>query len=144
MEDLVSHELEAIMRDINVSIEKNAGIVSPLTLFQLPSFNLAWIAVAGSRFDHDDPQLLKLLQLMSQIFKTAKVSGGLLGTFPWLQRLAPRLFNNNALTHLYRSSQAFIKVSIASLLTTSKINVNLNPKQRFFIQSGFIPVIIRS
>ena len=110
MQDIVRDELEAIMRDINVSIENNAGTVSPHILFQLPSLNLAWAAVAGQRFDHDDPQVLELLRLMSEIFRTAKVTGGLLGTFPWLQRVAPRLFNSNALISLYCSSQIFMKV----------------------------------
>ena len=64
-----------------------------------PSISLTWAAVAGFRFDHDDPKIRELVTLMSKYMEKSMLVVGLLLAFPWLKKIFLRTSVWNT-THL--------------------------------------------
>ena len=109
MQGFVNEEMDAIIRQLDDSIEERGGVLSPNALFQLPSFNLAWASAAGFRFDHNDAKIKELLRLNSELIKAVRVNNP--GeAFPILKKIFPSAFGYKELFRVNRTIQEFIRV----------------------------------
>ncbi|CAH0383071.1 unnamed protein product [Bemisia tabaci] len=74
--------------------------------------NVLWTIVAGSRFSLDDPQLSRLLELMSSRGKAFDMSGGVLNQFPWIRFFAPEKSGYKLISSLNSQLRDFIVAEI--------------------------------
>ncbi|CAG7678345.1 unnamed protein product, partial [Allacma fusca] len=59
-------EMHDLSRLLDQTIEQNNGVIEPNRIFCIPGVNIAWASAAGARFEHTDPQILKLVSLMAE------------------------------------------------------------------------------
>lgn len=113
MEELILAELKDLLHELEPAAEQ-ASAVSLGPLLPPSVLNVLWALTAGTRFPHGDPQLQRLLDLMSQRGKAFDMAGGVLGTLPWLRHLAPERTGYNLLTRLNASLKELLEETIAS------------------------------
>jgi hypothetical protein len=59
-------------------------------IFNISVINGLWTLISGSKFELDDPRLIKLIQYMDLAIKLSG-NTGVLTIFPWLRDIAPQM-----------------------------------------------------
>jgi methyl farnesoate epoxidase/farnesoate epoxidase len=102
-------EMDELTRTLDLAIEQNKGFVEPQNLFRIPSINIAWASAAGSRFDHKDPKIIKLVNLMADFTQNAKIMEGVAAAYPILLKWFPKFFTISKLSSIDDEIHAFLK-----------------------------------
>ncbi len=59
--------------------------------FHAVFLNVIWSLLSGKRFTENDPQVTKFLDVTNKFGESGQIASGILGLFPALNKLAPRL-----------------------------------------------------
>ncbi|CAG7719784.1 unnamed protein product [Allacma fusca] len=108
-------EMHDLSRLLDQAIEQNNGVIEPHTLFRIPSVNIAWASAAGSRFEHTDPKILKLVSLMSEFTSTASILDGVPAAFPFLLRWFPSFFSIQRLSDIDDEMHQFLRTLLSDI-----------------------------
>ena len=87
MEEVIAEELVQFTAFLKKFVGKPFEI-SPK--FSLPLINILWRLASGEQFEYDDPQLVKLLEKVTLLFRVMSSPGDkILLAFPWMRKFAP-------------------------------------------------------
>jgi len=89
LEPLIAEELKVFTTELKSQIKNGTGVIEIDHQFQTVFMNVVWSLLTGSRFQHDDPKLHRILKLNRAYAQSAKFGGGLVGLFPELLYMAP-------------------------------------------------------
>jgi hypothetical protein len=95
-ETFIEEELEHLMKRMDTmrseakTLTGQEDVVCMKKFFSVSALNIIWSLIAGSRFHHDDKQLQKLVQLMSEIVRLLAVGEDIIAAFPVLRHILPR------------------------------------------------------
>jgi hypothetical protein len=110
LETLVLEEMKEFADNWKSMIYEGGGsaVVKIEQQFNPVFLNVIWSLLTGKRFQQDDPQLTKFIDVTNIIRGDGQVASGIFGLFPALIKLAPRLTgftehheNNAALYKFY-------------------------------------------
>jgi hypothetical protein len=68
--------------------------------------------MAGARYSRDDAELLILLEKLRSLFRSGNASGGIVGVFPILMKIAPVLSGYAKTLSVTADMQDFFRVSV--------------------------------
>ena len=91
VEAFIQREMEDLNRTLDSAITDLDGIIEPCDLFQIPTVNIVWTLVSGTRFSHMDPQAVKLAKYIEDFSHEISLGTGILNAYPFLMNLAPSL-----------------------------------------------------
>jgi len=89
IEPLIIEELKVFSEELKAQIQKNNGIIEISNQFQTVYMNTIWSLVTGTRFEHDDPKLHRILELNRMYAASGQIGGGIVGLFPEVINYAP-------------------------------------------------------
>ena len=110
MESIVSVELEEMMSRLT-KVATSDGIIVFERFFQLSLLNVLWSMLAGKRYSHDDPKLLKLLEINSLWFQSGSFGAGIITAFPFIRFLLPELTGSNMMIKGNSAVYEFLRVN---------------------------------
>ncbi|XP_021945308.1 methyl farnesoate epoxidase isoform X2 [Folsomia candida] len=85
METVIHEEIsELIMR-----LKSGPNPVRLDNAFGPPVINVLWVILSGKRSPHDDPDFLRLLHLLYEVFRSGNADGGALQDWPFLRFFPP-------------------------------------------------------
>lgn len=85
-EGVILEETEQLMKEM-----KEKEVVQVAGLFSVPSINVLWSMIAGTRYAHDDADFKSLLYKLNNYFRSGSPAGNLETIFPILKKIAPGL-----------------------------------------------------
>jgi len=97
-ETFIEEELDHLMKRMDEMRSEAAtqasaaekDVVCMKKFFSVSALNIIWSLIAGFRFHHDDKQLQKLVQLMSEIVRLLAVGEDIIAAYPVLRHVLPR------------------------------------------------------
>ncbi|ODM88681.1 Methyl farnesoate epoxidase [Orchesella cincta] len=89
MENLILEELNEVIKRFQATEGKPTG--SMKETLSLAVINALWSVVSCQRFQHDDPQLMKLVNNTSKAVQDIFEKGGLIAFIPWLRHIMPEM-----------------------------------------------------
>lgn len=91
MEQIIKDELEEFVAVFKEKVESTNQdrILNMTGVFNTFFVNVVWLLIHGERFPYRDPKFQQLLDLVHDVTKSGKFGGGLLGSYPFLQKYAP-------------------------------------------------------
>ncbi|GFG40194.1 hypothetical protein Cfor_09782 [Coptotermes formosanus] len=105
-EAVILEETEQLMIEM-----KEMKVVQVSGLFNIPSVNVLWSMIAGTRYAHDDADFKLLLHKLNSFFRSGSPAGNLATIFPVLKKIAPELCGHkkkmealNELTNFFRKT----------------------------------------
>lgn len=93
MHSVIIEEVNLLMEEFRKQTKTTGGILKFRNTFSLSVLNVLWCMVAGIRYEHDDPRLLKLLNHIFKLSKSVTFGNPLELLVPYLAKLAPGFFN---------------------------------------------------
>ncbi len=110
MQSAIEAETSLLIEEFKEAVIKNHGIISIRTTFVLPVLNVLWCMVAGQRYAHNDPKLLKLVEQNFLLTKSIKFGDPLEFTFKWIEKIFPSIFNETFRHKVYKEGFKFMQV----------------------------------
>ncbi|ODM93688.1 Methyl farnesoate epoxidase [Orchesella cincta] len=87
MEVTVREELKHFHGRMSNIAKKNGGQYRMERFFQSSIMSILWVMMAGERYDHDDPNLERLLKINSTWFQSGNFGAGMVVAYPFLRFL---------------------------------------------------------
>ena len=107
MEMFVGRETSDIQKTLDRLVTEGDGHFVPHHFFDIPALNIVWAMITGTRFDHGDPEVRKLVDGMIKVNHALKFTGGILSAFPILHKVLPDSLLG--LNHLHEEMGQFRK-----------------------------------
>lgn len=85
MEGVISEELRHFHDRFSAIAKKNGGRHRMERFFQPSIMSILWALMAGERYNHDDPNLERLLKINSTWFQTGNFGAGVVVAYPFLR-----------------------------------------------------------
>ncbi|ODM94784.1 Methyl farnesoate epoxidase [Orchesella cincta] len=82
MHSAIQDELTEVVYELKESIKENNGIHYFDTCFTISTLNVLWSMLAGRRYEHSDPNLLKLLKIMRKMMESCNFGNSFLLAYP--------------------------------------------------------------
>ncbi|CAG7824737.1 unnamed protein product, partial [Allacma fusca] len=93
LEYYINTEVEDTILKLEEITER--GIFQPHGFFHVPTLNILWYFIAGTRFSHSDPELQELLQYFYAWNRSFNLGATMLHSYPWL-RYIPKLTEHDS------------------------------------------------
>lgn len=87
MESVISEEIKSFHERLTTIAKKNGDKVHMERFFQPSIMSILWALMAGERYNHDDPNLDRLLKINSTWFQTGNFGAGVVVAYPFLRFL---------------------------------------------------------
>lgn len=101
------------MQELVKTIKSSGSDVALHNMLAPCVLNVLWALTAGNRFSPSDPQLTRLLTLMTARAKAFDMAGGVLSQLPLLAWLAPEWSGYNIICSLNNELNALLQVWLA-------------------------------
>jgi len=82
LEALIIEELKVFSEELKSKMQNGVAIVEISDQLQPVYMNSIWSLVTGVRYEHNDPELLRILELNSAYLESGQQGGGIAGLFP--------------------------------------------------------------
>jgi len=112
MEKVIHLELSDLINELDMQSTANNGIHNMHEFFTLSLLNILWSMVAGTRYLHDDPQLIKLMKINETLFRSGNFGNSILFAFPALRNYFPVSTGMQAQWDFYNASKKFFRVCL--------------------------------
>nr|XP_032520756.1 farnesoate epoxidase-like [Danaus plexippus plexippus] len=132
MESIISEECKAL---INLRLQDAGTTIIVNRMFDVSIVNILWKLVAGKRYNLKDKQLLSLCNLITQSFKVADMSGGILNFLPFLRFIMPNLIGYTELKNIHNTLYDFLKNTIEEHKATIDVHKPRDVIDVFLIES---------
>jgi hypothetical protein len=110
MQSVIELEICDIVQEIKEEIKKTDGVLRVRTNFLLSVLNVLWCMIAGQRYAHDDPKLVKMLEKNFAMTKAQTFIDPVLLAFPFLRTVCPKLFKIDLIMKTYEESHKYSQV----------------------------------
>ncbi|KAJ4434996.1 hypothetical protein ANN_23568 [Periplaneta americana] len=107
MEGFILDEVEDTL-----SYMKELKVMQVTGLFSVPTLNVLWGMIAGTRYDRNDERLKDLLNRLTMNFRSGNPTGGIINIFPILMTIAPGLSGFTKFKETLVNLQNYIGLSI--------------------------------
>ncbi|CAL8148197.1 unnamed protein product [Orchesella dallaii] len=123
MQSVIEAETTDLVKEFNETIKNHGGIMKIRTKFVLSLLNTLWCMVAGQRYPHDDPTLIKL---MDRNFEMTK-SRSFIDPFHFLlpkriKDMFPSISKEDVRLRVYKECHDFTKILIDERKTEGMYN----------------------
>ncbi|CAL8121418.1 unnamed protein product [Orchesella dallaii] len=109
MHPIIQAELEEVMTNIKTKIKEDNGIITFDGYFSISTLNLMWSMLAGARYEHSDPKLLKLTQVIKDFLASNNVTTNVLFAFPEWRHWFPDLTGMTAQRKCFKETNDFFQ-----------------------------------
>ncbi|ODM94255.1 Methyl farnesoate epoxidase [Orchesella cincta] len=82
MHSVIQSELTDIVYELRKYVKENNGIQNFDCYFTLTTLNVLWSMLAGTRYEHSDPKLLRLIKVMRDMMTSANLGNSILLAYP--------------------------------------------------------------
>ncbi|CAL8124690.1 unnamed protein product [Orchesella dallaii] len=82
MHPVIESELKSIVNEMKLNVKENNGIHTFDCYFTLSILNVLWSMLAGTRFEHSDPRLVKLIKLVREMMSSCNFGNSILLAYP--------------------------------------------------------------
>jgi len=110
LETLIIEELKVFSDELKSQLQNGEAVIEISNQFQTVFMNSIWSLATGTRFEHDDPELHRLLELNRQYAECAQIGGGIAGLFPEVLYRFPNWSGYNKLKGIQSEMQKFMEV----------------------------------
>lgn len=110
MQSAVEAETSALIKEFNDAILKDGGIIRVRTTFVLSVLNVLWCMVAGQRYEHDDPKLVKMMDRNFAMTKSITFAEPFHLAFSWVKRIFPSIFKEDLRLRVFDECHKFTQV----------------------------------
>ncbi|CAG7820993.1 unnamed protein product [Allacma fusca] len=107
VEHCIATEMEDILQKIEAIVQQECTF-QPHGFFHVPTLNVLWNLIAGSRFSHNDQKLTELLKYFYKWNRSFNLGATALHAFPWLRHI-PKLTEHDAWVNGHLKFSAFFK-----------------------------------
>lgn len=111
MHGVIIEESNVLMDEFKKTLKSTGGVVKFRNTFSLSVLNVLWCMVAGIRYEHDDPRLLKLLDHTFKLSKSATFGNPIELIIPFTRKIFPWLFKANLRYKVFDEIHVLSKVS---------------------------------
>ena len=91
LQALVRIEVDGIIKKLGAIVDeggsKGYGTFAPRHFYQLASANVMFQTMFGRRFDPNDEQMSKVLELLNTVSRETNLGGTVLELFPWIRHI---------------------------------------------------------
>ncbi|CAL8109453.1 unnamed protein product [Orchesella dallaii] len=112
MHSVIIAEVNLLADDFKKKIKSDYGVVKFRNTFSLTVLNVLWCMVAGIRYEHDDPRLLKLMGHVFNMSKSVTFGNPLELILPVTKKIAPWLHKANLRNKVFDSCHELSKTLI--------------------------------
>jgi methyl farnesoate epoxidase/farnesoate epoxidase len=115
MIEMCENEAEFCLNDFRKLIESRGGksaIVTMPNILTSYILNTLWQFMAGVRYDKDNEELRKLINMLNDLFKSIDMKGALFSHFPLLQYIAPEASGYNSYVRFHNNLHAFTRAEV--------------------------------
>jgi len=117
MQSVIEAEITDIVQEIRLETSKSSGILTIRTNFLLSVLNVLWCMIAGHRYAHGDPRLVKMLEKNFAMTKAQTFVDPVVLAFPFLRDWFPKLFQADLIAKVYHESHLYSQVRILAIVT---------------------------
>ncbi|ODM90561.1 Methyl farnesoate epoxidase [Orchesella cincta] len=112
MHSVIITEVNLLADEFRKKIKSDNGVVKFRNTFSLSVLNVLWCMVAGIRYEHDDPRLLKLMGHIFNMSKSVTFGNPLELMLPFTKKFAPWLLKANLRNKVFDSCHELSKTLI--------------------------------
>ncbi len=116
MQSAIEAETTALEKDFKKAIDTKNGIVRIRTTFVLSVLNVLWCMVAGQRYEHDDPKLVKMMDRNFAMTKSTTFAEPFNLAFSWVKKIFPSIFKEDLRLRVFAECHQFTQVIISSMI----------------------------
>ena len=87
MEFFIRREIAELQKSLDKIVTEKYGVFQSAHFFDVPALNIVWALITGTRYQHDDPQVHKLVQGVTEMNNALQFGGGVLNAFPFLHKI---------------------------------------------------------
>ncbi|ODM91034.1 Methyl farnesoate epoxidase [Orchesella cincta] len=109
MHSFIQAELVDLVNELKSSVKKNNGIHTFNNFFNLPSLNIVWSMLAGTRFEQNDPKMLKLVKMVEDFAASLSLANGVLLAFPEWKDWFPNLTGMSTQRKCFKETNDFFQ-----------------------------------
>lgn len=109
MQSAVEEEVQELIQEIGNIAGENGGCMKIRTVFVISVLNVLWCCVAGKRYAHNDPVLVKLMKMNFEVTKSTTFTEPLQTIAPWIKHVFPWLVKEDLRQRAYDSCHEFTK-----------------------------------
>jgi methyl farnesoate epoxidase/farnesoate epoxidase len=110
MQSVIELEICDIVQEIKEEIKKTDGVLRVRTNFLLSVLNVLWCMIAGQRYAHDDPKLVKMLEKNFAMTKAQTFFDPHVIMTPFLRKIFPTFFKYDLVNKVFEESHEFSRV----------------------------------
>ncbi|ODM94793.1 Methyl farnesoate epoxidase [Orchesella cincta] len=109
MHTVIESELHDIVKELQMSVKENDGIHTFDCYFTLSVLNVLWAMLAGTRYEHSDPKLLRLIKLTRDMMSSCNFGNNILLAYPEWKDWFPDWTGLTVQRKCYRETNAFFQ-----------------------------------
>ncbi|CAL8121420.1 unnamed protein product [Orchesella dallaii] len=109
MHAIIHAEIEEIISDLKSKIGENNGIITFDEYFSISTLNLVWSMLAGTRYEHSNPKLLKLTNVVKEFFLSTNTGNNVLLAFPEWRNWFPNWTGMTAQRNCHHKTNSFFQ-----------------------------------
>lgn len=109
MQTVIEAEITDLVKEFKAETALSGGILKIRTTFILSVLNVLWCMIAGQRYAHDDPKLMKMMEKNFGMTKSQTFIDPVHG-FPWLKKILPKTFNVDYVSKVFEESHQYSQV----------------------------------
>lgn len=110
MEGVIAEELRHFHGRLSKIANQNGGKYRMERFFQPSIMSILWSVMAGERYNHDDPNLERLLEINSTWFQNGNFGAGMVVAYPFLRWLFKEWTGYNRMQEGNEMIWSFIRV----------------------------------
>ncbi|CAG7731358.1 unnamed protein product [Allacma fusca] len=108
-ESFINREVQETCDYIDTLIDTQDGVIVPEFLFNVANVNVVWGLASGTRFNHKDPKMLKLMDCVMDLIRYSELAGGIQSAYPFMLDWCPGLLQFPKVQEVNRKFQAFFR-----------------------------------
>lgn len=112
MQSAIDAETTELVKEFNQAISTHGGIVRIRTTFVLSVLNVLWCMVAGQRYEHDDPKLVKMMERNFAMTKSITFAEPLHLVFSTVKKIFPSIFKEDLRLRVFKECHEFTQVRL--------------------------------
>ncbi|ODM92885.1 Methyl farnesoate epoxidase [Orchesella cincta] len=109
MQSVIHAELHDLVHELNISLKENNGIHTFDNYFTVSALNVVWSMLAGRRFEHSDPKLLRLTKILKELFESCNVANSFLFVFPEWRNWFPEWTGMSTQRRIFKEMNDFLQ-----------------------------------
>ncbi|XP_055379657.1 probable cytochrome P450 303a1 [Condylostylus longicornis] len=131
MAEMIQNEAQHLLEDLNSMVKQqnlnkdvngNTAILSFQEFFPVYVLNTLWTMIAGVRYDRNHKEIMELLKMFYELFKTIDMIGTLFSHFPFLRYIAPDFSGYSNFVENHRRVYTFFRKEVENHRKTFSLN----------------------